>query len=249
MLIDDARRIEALDTPRAVWDATVETLATEGVGTVLYLISDKERRDVRVMTTAPEIHADDQPEKDPFLDHCCDSYAITRTGAAFIDEHEYLCATDRAFILRAQDHGFVSGLGIPTRLQGSLHYGGFNLGTPLDRAAFEEEIAPRQEEFRLFCLLVHRRFEELGILTAPCGVLPAPLPPRARMVAPETERLAALSPREREVIWLQSQGLPRKEVARLCGISPNTVAEYASKAYRKLGVRNRTEAARMVFEA
>ena len=133
------------------------------------------------------------------------------------------------------------------RLQGSPRYGGFNLGTRMDRARFETEIVPRQEAFRLFCLVVHRRLEELGF----DGALPAntaDLPGfRARLIAPESDALSTLSPREREVLWLQVQGLPRKEVARMCAISPHTVAEYTSKAYRKLGIRNRMEAARLLL--
>ncbi|WGH78241.1 helix-turn-helix transcriptional regulator [Jannaschia ovalis] len=246
MLLAKAREIETLDTIEAVWRATVAALGAEGVTTVLYLSSDAARTDVRMLTTTPAIHDGHAPATDPFLEHCCASYEITRTGAAFLQEHDYLPEAARAFIRAARDHGFSSGLGIPMRLVGSPRFGGFNLGTPLDRACFEAAILPRREEFRLLCLIAHRRLEELGF--------PAPEPAatpgfRDLLVAPEMARLDGLSPREREVIWLQAQGLPRKEVARLCGISPHTVAEYASNAYRKLGVRNRTEAARIVFGA
>lgn len=35
-----------------------------------------------------------------------------------------------------------------------------------------------------------------------------------------------------------TRGCSTKEIARLCTISPNTVAEYRKSLYRKLGVRN-----------
>ena len=62
-------------------------------------------------------------------------------------------------------------------------------------------------------------------------------------LAPQTKVTDQLSPREREIIYLIARGLSRKECARLCQISPHTVAEYTKNAYRKLGVRNRFEAA------
>jgi two-component system response regulator DesR len=51
-----------------------------------------------------------------------------------------------------------------------------------------------------------------------------------------------LSDRERQVLALVATGATNREIAERLHISPHTVKEYASALYRKLNVRNRTEA-------
>ncbi len=51
-----------------------------------------------------------------------------------------------------------------------------------------------------------------------------------------------LSEREQSVLSLIASGQTNPEIARELHLSPYTVKEYASSLYRKLGVRNRTEA-------
>jgi DNA-binding NarL/FixJ family response regulator len=53
-----------------------------------------------------------------------------------------------------------------------------------------------------------------------------------------------LSDREREVLALIASGATNREIAERLYLSPHTVKEHASALYRKLGVKNRTEAAR-----
>jgi two-component system response regulator DesR len=53
-----------------------------------------------------------------------------------------------------------------------------------------------------------------------------------------------LSAREEEVLALIATGATNKEIAARLHLSPHTVKEHASAIYRKLGVRNRAEAAR-----
>ena len=55
---------------------------------------------------------------------------------------------------------------------------------------------------------------------------------------------ALLSEREREVLELMASGKTNKEIADLLFLSPHTVKEHTSALYRKLRVRNRTEAVR-----
>ncbi|GIM90408.1 LuxR family transcriptional regulator [Paractinoplanes toevensis] len=57
---------------------------------------------------------------------------------------------------------------------------------------------------------------------------------------------AALTPREREVAVLISDGLTNTELARRLYISPKTAAVHVSNILRKLGVSSRTEVARFV---
>ena len=242
--------VETMTEIQQVWDATLETLGSVGIDIAIYLSSDAAIEDIRVLSNAPAIHADAPPAEDPFLEWCCRNYEVNLTGVAFVDDYPYLPAEAKAFIRAAAEHGFRSGVAIPTRLSGSARFGGFNLGTGLDRAAFESLVVPHVDALRFFCLIVHRKLEELGFDTAPTPTDASAVGSetfRARLLAPPGEALDSLSPREREVIYLQAQGMARKEVARMCGISPNTVAEYTSKAYRKLGINNRAQAARLVF--
>ena len=61
--------------------------------------------------------------------------------------------------------------------------------------------------------------------------------------ADATHGWASLSPVERRVVELASQGLSNPDIARELFISRNTVKVYLSRAYAKLGVANRTELA------
>ena len=58
--------------------------------------------------------------------------------------------------------------------------------------------------------------------------------------------VAALSAREQDVVRLLAQGLSNKEIAEVLHISPGTITWHTKNVYRKLGVRNRTEAAELV---
>lgn len=50
-----------------------------------------------------------------------------------------------------------------------------------------------------------------------------------------------LPPRVRTTFGLLIEGYPRKRIARHLGVSPNTVAEYASRVYRHFGVTGQRE--------
>lgn len=54
--------------------------------------------------------------------------------------------------------------------------------------------------------------------------------------------LLGLSDREREVLGLMAAGSTNPEIAKALHLSPHTVKEHTSSVYRKLEVRNRTEA-------
>jgi DNA-binding NarL/FixJ family response regulator len=53
---------------------------------------------------------------------------------------------------------------------------------------------------------------------------------------------ATLTPRERHVLDLMAGGATNREIASSLHLSPHTVKEHTSTLYRKLDVRNRTEA-------
>lgn len=236
----DAEALEQIQSADALWDGIVQRLRARGFSQVIYITAKgSPPTDATVLTTCPSLYDSAPPDADPFLSHCCNSYDITATGPEFLTDYAYLPDAAKAFITTARAEGFLTGFGIPTRLQGADRYGGFNLGTSLDRDTFMRTMWPKAEEFRLFCLLMHRRLEELaGTQTQEDPALVAPSMPPA---------LDGLSPREVEVIYLLARGLSRKEMARVCGISLHTVGDYIKSAYRKLGIHNRAEATRLVF--
>lgn len=61
---------------------------------------------------------------------------------------------------------------------------------------------------------------------------------------PSAEGPAPLSARERQVLRLIGEGATNAEIAGRLHLSPHTVKDYTSALYRKLDVRNRSEAAR-----
>ncbi len=58
----------------------------------------------------------------------------------------------------------------------------------------------------------------------------------------------ALTERELELLALISTGATNREIGRHLHVGPDSIKKYAAALYRKLGVRNRTEAARVAAE-
>jgi DNA-binding NarL/FixJ family response regulator len=72
------------------------------------------------------------------------------------------------------------------------------------------------------------------------AVVPGPTP------GPEPsneDQTGGLSPREREILALLSTGATNREIGQHLHLGPDSVKKAATILYRKLGVRNRTEAA------
>jgi DNA-binding NarL/FixJ family response regulator len=84
------------------------------------------------------------------------------------------------------------------------------------------------------------RVAQLDQVRAQLGLAPAGAPPA--VTGP-----AALTPREREVAVLISEGLTNTELARRLYISPKTAAVHVSNILRKLGVSSRTEVGPLVI--
>lgn len=58
-----------------------------------------------------------------------------------------------------------------------------------------------------------------------------------------------LSSREKEILQLMAEGFDNKEIAKELYIAEQTVKNYVSVIYSKLGVRDRVQASRMVLES
>ncbi|KPL79980.1 response regulator transcription factor [Herpetosiphon geysericola] len=58
-----------------------------------------------------------------------------------------------------------------------------------------------------------------------------------------------LTPREKKVLELVAEGLQNKEIADKLGISISTVENHLKAIFPKLGVGNRTEAARVYWQS
>ena len=65
----------------------------------------------------------------------------------------------------------------------------------------------------------------------------------------DAQKLARLTPREREVLEQVVRGLHAKEIAALLGISPRTVEVHRTRIMEKLGVRNIAELVRFAVAA
>ena len=63
---------------------------------------------------------------------------------------------------------------------------------------------------------------------------------------PQPQGYQTLTPRERDVAIRVRAGLRNSEVAKELHLSIHTVKQYLKSIYRKLGVKNRTELARLV---
>jgi DNA-binding NarL/FixJ family response regulator len=71
-------------------------------------------------------------------------------------------------------------------------------------------------------------------------------PDATRQAAGRTTGTLALSEREVEILRIVAKGLSLAEIAKLLGISVNTVKTHVKRIYHKLAVNSRTEA---IFEA
>lgn len=223
--------IERLSDASEIWDAALIGFHDIGLELVIYLMASSDGRLSRLRTNFPEIYDDTNPEEDPFLRYCCTNYVPTKIGADYLGDYGYLPEQAQTFIQRINARGFRTGIGLPIRLDQAPKYGGFNLGSRLPKAEFEEKIWPKLPEIQTFCFILDRRLDE------------------TESTGPSELEAAQLTRRQMDVINGIADGLSRKQIALKLGISPNTVSEYTRSAYRKLGVSNRIDAARLVLSS
>jgi DNA-binding CsgD family transcriptional regulator len=237
-MLDIAQKLERIDCLGEFKVRLEESLAAVGFEFFIYVSVDENRQNPIFATNISDLYADETQVFDPFLDHCCKTYQHTFTGPEFISEYPYMSPEDFEFIRAISERtGFSAGIGVPVRLIGSGRFGGFNLGTDLKRSDFEKFIEPLLSELKLFCLLAHRKLEELSFeldnIQDHSSVL---------TVSDPENTIADLTPREKDVLLFLAKGFSRKEIAALCRISHHTVADYLKSIYKKIAVNNKAEA-------
>lgn len=236
MLVDAAVKLEQIEDIDTLWQGLVAALRKVGLAHAVHISVDANFQAAQLRCTIPDLYSELPPEKDPFLHHLCNRYEVLTIGKAFVHHYPEVTAAEHKFITHAAQHGLNAAFAVPMRLQGSERFGGFIIGNAMDADSFEQRFHDIAEELRLFCLLMHRRIEDLTNTTP----LPLPAHPAA---------FDKLSPRESEVVNLLAHGYSRQETADRCNLSVHTVSDYAKSGYRKLGIRNRAQAAALVHGA
>ena len=96
---------------------------------------------------------------------------------------------------------------------------------------------------------VEKPFDDEALLAATEAALGTPQASGAAGVDDAAERIASLSPREREVLDLLVAGKPNKLIARDLGLSPRTVEVHRARLMARLGVASLAEAVRLAVHA
>lgn len=243
-LLDQIHEIEALESIEEVWPEFEKITHQLGFEYVVYVMANKAGNRFYVIDSAGLHETNDPDFYDPFLEYCCHNYETTFTGAEFMGDYPYLREEAVALIQKAKENGFISGLGIPMRLKGSNRYGGFNLGTGMNRETFLAQFSDKIDSVRLICVMVQRHLEKL-------------MDQNAILIGSEqsavntnaTDKALLLTERETEVMQYIANGVSRKSCADDLNLSVATVSTHIKNIYRKLEVHNRVDAIRAVTQA
>jgi DNA-binding CsgD family transcriptional regulator len=129
--------------------------------------------------------------------------------------------------------------GAPKTLSRVLGYGAFlAAGTALLQLLDYQSLV-RDNVRDLYIALVAAAFLAGGVaIGMRLMVRPQPVPPGN----PRARAALGISDREVEVLRLLAGGQSNKEIARVLGISPNTVKTHVARLYEKLEARRRTDA-------
>ena len=96
---------------------------------------------------------------------------------------------------------------------------------------------------------IEKPFDDEALLAAIEAALKPPQASGPAEAADAAARIAALSPRERDVLELLLAGKPNKLIARDLGLSPRTVEVHRRRLMARLGVGSLAEAVRLAVRA
>jgi two-component system, LuxR family, response regulator FixJ len=96
---------------------------------------------------------------------------------------------------------------------------------------------------------IEKPFDDEALLAAAEAALGTPQAFVGTRAVDAAERIALLSPREREVLNLLVAGKPNKLIARDLGLSPRTVEVHRARLMARLGVGSLAEAVRLAVHA
>lgn len=204
---------------RDLWAITTRYLEARGFDRVIHIAIDDPCGAPQVRTTMPLAFVDTYQAEgfaadDPFLTYCLPFAVSIETGAAYLDQYEYLSERGHALIELAACNGFSAGYSVTTALPSARGAEGWNLGSSHGRREVESQRKHHGSEIS-FALMALR------------GRLPTRTPP--------------LSARERQVIDLLIQGNRNKEIAALLDLKEVTVEFHIASAKRKFSAATRDQ--------
>ncbi|MEM8541652.1 MAG: LuxR C-terminal-related transcriptional regulator [Pseudomonadota bacterium] len=214
-----------------VWSASISVLAELGFDHISYLMVRLSAPNdcPLVYTTMPkwwtEVYLSaDQLCNDPLF-RFCGNLKPRLTGSDYLDLYPALSPIERDRVLAAGDIGCRTGFASPINMIGGGRCGGWNFGSSMSRAAFDNAYPKIREQVQLIGLYAHTRLETFLLQREN-----------------DTKPGSILSPREQECLSFLARGGRTSSIADLLGISPATVEFHLKNIKRKLGASTREEA-------
>jgi DNA-binding CsgD family transcriptional regulator len=181
--------------------------------------------------------------------------AVAREGAAYPRHPKFVLGIDaRGWLARAEaEWGRARGKNDPAAWQAVLNafgpafvYESARARWRLAEALAEKGLRERAEHEWKLAMATVERLGAVPLLTALADLARrARLGPRPAAYPPGV--LAALTPREQEVLELLAEGCSNREIAAKLYIAPKTASVHVSNILAKLGASSRTEAAAIAY--
>ncbi len=237
---DHQTLIKHLDEAHSVdeiWALTVDYFTSQGIDFIIYVYCrgyKNTAEDTVFLSNIAKPWADRYVEKkyaeiDPFFTHCCNDYKPYKTGIAYYEDYDFLSDSENEFIREAHELcGFTSGTTVIMRRKGlGTDFGGWNLGTRLNRPQFDQLLADKYQHIRLIALYIHER---LNIL----------LQKDKDEVQSYLEQ--PLTPKQIESLDLLAKGFRTQQIADQMNIKPVTVEHHLKLAKERLKASTREQA-------
>ena len=215
----------------SLWKICADTLEQLGFGHVSYLLVRLNApHDCPIaLTTMPCWWADtyldsDHIGSDPLF-RFCGNLKPRKTGSDYLDLYPPLTREERERVLLAGEAGCRTGFAGPVRLLSNRRCGGWNFGSDLPRAEFDQLYPHVQEQVQLIGFYAHERIEAMH--------------EQPDLIC---SKASVLSPREQECLSFLARGSRTSRIADSLSISAATVEFHLKNAKRKLGASTREEA-------